>query len=52
MNRLVNSGWDQMAAKFLNLHPSEVNPTLLKDIKQFYLNNSEINLQTIKMSGT
>ncbi|XP_035704166.1 venom carboxylesterase-6 isoform X2 [Folsomia candida] len=51
MNRLVNSGWDQMAAKFLNLHPSEVNPTLLKDIKQFYLNNSEINLQTIKMSA-
>lgn len=42
-----------MAAKFLNLHPSEVNPKLklLADIKKFYLSDSDISLKTIKKSA-
>lgn len=51
MNNLVNTEWEKFASKFLNLHPSEVNPKLLKDIKKYYLNDSEIGLPTIKKSA-
>jgi hypothetical protein len=51
MNRLVNTEWDRMAGKFLGLHPTEINPQLLHDIKKFYLNDSDISLQTIKKAA-
>jgi len=51
MGRLVNDNWESYAAKFLNIPPSEANPELLKDIRKYYLNDSEVGLPTLKKSA-
>lgn len=51
MRALINTKWEHFAGKFLNIKQSQENPKLLRDVRKFYLKNSNISLETLKEAG-
>jgi len=51
MNEKINTEWEKYAPLFLNLHTSERSTKLLREIRQYYLNDSDIGIMTIKQSA-
>jgi hypothetical protein len=51
MNERINKEWERFAPIFLNLRRAERSFKLLQDIREYYLNNSDIGILTIKASA-
>lgn len=51
MNKLVNTNWEKFAPILLHLNRSEVSPEVLTEIREYYLNKSDIGLPTMTQSA-